>query len=98
MDLDGAIKLEMWKSEDNLEQGFEFFQTIRKGLKNYFDIETTNPFTNVRTNLRKDGIKTKPIIIKIRRKDSLAKFFKEIGFENVEKQRKLSLLIIPKDR
>jgi len=35
-----------------------------------------------------------PIIIKIRKKDSLAKFFKHIGFENVEKQRKLSLLMM----
>lgn len=94
VDLWGAIKLEMWKSQENLEEGFEFFQTIKKKLKEYFDIDTTNPFTNARTNMRKDGIGTKPMIIKIKRKDPLAKFFKHIGFENAKKQRKLSLLMM----
>ena len=92
-DCEGAIMIEMWKSQELLDEGLEFFQSIKLKLKEYFDIETSNPFTYKTNKIRKDGIKTVPIIIKIRRKDSLAKFFKHIGFENVEKQRRLSLFM-----
>lgn len=92
-DSEGAVLIEMWKSQALLNEGVEFFQSIKLGLKEYFDIDTSNPFTYKTNKVRKDGIKTVPIRLKIRRKDSITKFFKEVGFENSEKQKKLSLLM-----
>jgi len=92
-DSEGAILIEMWKSQDLLNEGIDFFQSIKSKLKEYFDIDTSDPFTYSTNKMRKDGIKTVPIRLKIRRKDSITKFFKEIGFENFEKQRKLSLFM-----
>ena len=92
-DSEGAVSIEMWKSQNLLNEGIEFFQSIKSKLKEYFDVDTSKPFTYKTNKMRKDGIKTVPIRLKIRRKDSIAKFFKEVGFENSEKQRRLSLFM-----
>ena len=68
-------------------------RTIKRKLKYYFNINSNEPFSGSRINLRKDGVKTKPIVLKIKQKKNIAKFFKEIAFENAEKQRKLLLLM-----
>jgi len=93
VDSQGAIELQMWKSQALKDQGFEFFNSIKSHLKEYFDIETTNVFTDKRTNLRKDGIRTMALRMKIRRKGDIEKFFKHINFENNEKKHKLQLLV-----
>ncbi len=83
------IELNMSKSEDLMDNGYEFFNSIKKYLLKYYGIKTTNPFTISHFNLRKDGIKTKQIKIKIKNKESLNTFYKSIGFEGIKKHQKL---------
>ena len=83
------VELQMSKSEDLLETGFDFFNGIKSKLFKYFKIETTKPFTIKAFNLRKDGIRTKPIKMKIKRKESVIRFYRTIGFENENKMKKL---------
>ncbi len=87
------IELQMYKCIDKLEEWFIFFRIIKGKLLEYYGIETTNPFTDTRFNLRKDGIKTKVVRIKIKKKDSLIKFREHINFENKDKRRKLNSVI-----
>lgn len=84
-----GIRLEMWKHQNILDNGFDFFNQISKGLKTHFGIITTNAFTFNSYNKRKDGEITRPVRLHIKRKDSLYKFYKYIGFEDKIKQNKL---------
>lgn len=87
------INLEMWKSEKILKSGIKFFKQIRDRLKIYFEIETNNIYLVSRSNIRKDGIKTHGIRLRIKRLDSLIKFQENIGFQNIGKQNKLKQII-----
>ncbi len=87
------VELNMSKSEDLMDNGYELFNNIKKHLLKYYVIQTTNPFTETRYNLRKDGVKTKAIKIKIKRKEAVKRFYKYIGFSNKTKQQKLKAVI-----
>lgn len=87
------IELCMYKSVDLLNDGMNFFSEIKDYLYKYFNIKTTNPFTGTRVNIRKDGIKTKAIRLKIKRRKSIVRFAKFIGFDNREKQQKLQMVV-----
>ncbi len=84
-----CIELKMYKSVDLIDDGIEFFNDIKKYLEKHFQIKTTNPFLEGKPNIRKDGIKTKGVRIKIKNKESLIKFKKYIGFEDKNKSIKL---------
>ncbi|NIO23101.1 MAG: hypothetical protein GTN38_03695 [Candidatus Aenigmarchaeota archaeon] len=56
-----GIGFEMWKEIKILNNCKEFLESIRFGLKRFFDIDTTEIFTTSSTNKRKDGYTTKPV-------------------------------------
>ncbi|MBT3304013.1 hypothetical protein HN592_01715 [Candidatus Woesearchaeota archaeon] len=88
-----CIDIRMSKSEDLIVDGLSFFKDIQNYLWNYFEIKTTNPFLDRSFNLRKDGIKTKTIRLKIKRKESLITFNKFIGIDDKIKNKKLKRII-----
>jgi len=89
----GWIGIEMWKEKKLMKDGIEFFNDIRKNLLKYYKIEATNVFIpNSKCN-RKDGIKTVPLRFYVKKKSSIYKFYKNIGFNNSKKQFKLINLI-----
>jgi len=88
------IELKMYKSLNLIENGINFFKEIKENLNRYFGIKSTNPFLEGRANLRKDGVRTKGIRLKIKNKESLRNFRKYIGFENKEKAKRLDKILI----
>ncbi|MDO8643020.1 MAG: LAGLIDADG family homing endonuclease [Candidatus Woesearchaeota archaeon] len=88
-----AIEIKMSKEVSLVKDGINFFKDIKKLLESYFGIKTTKPFLEGRKNKRKDGKVTVGVRMKIRRKESIRLFQKEIGFENEEKKRKLELIV-----
>ena len=84
-----CIELRMHKSLDKIDDGMKFFEDIKNHLELYFNVKSTRPFLTGDTNTRKDGIKTKGIRIKIKRKESLVRFKKYINIENKEKRERL---------
>jgi len=87
------IEIKMYKRIELLEEGISFFKDIKQNLSVYYEISTTNPFFEKRCNLRKDGIKTKGVKLKIKKKDSLMKFRKYIGFDDPAKKIKLNRIL-----
>jgi len=87
------IELRMHKSLKLIEDGKNFFNDIKKYLDKYFSIKTTNVFLAGKPSIRKDGIKTKAIRIKIKRKDSVLKYRNYIGFDNEIKKKKLDAIL-----
>jgi hypothetical protein len=87
-----GIGFEMWKEAEKIENLKEFLESLRFGLKKFFDIKTTEIFTTSSVHKRKDGHVTKPLRFYIKRKDSIFKFYRNIGFE-YEKQNKLKNII-----
>ncbi|MFH1237175.1 MAG: hypothetical protein V1648_02110 [Candidatus Aenigmatarchaeota archaeon] len=87
-----GIGFEMWKEAGKIDNLKEFLEVIRCGLKKFFDIKTTEIFTTSSMHARKDGYVTKPLRFYIKRKESIFKFYKDIGFE-YEKQNKLKNII-----
>jgi len=69
-----------------------FINEIKFYLDKYFDIKTTEPFTGNTFNIRKDGIKTRPIRLKIKNRDSLLGFRDFIGIEDPAKMSRLKLI------
>ena len=84
-----GIGLAMWKNKNLKQDGVFFLNSLRIGLKKFFNIQTTRIFSY---SVPKD-FKTVPLKFYIKRKDSIIKFYKEIGFEHTEKQLKLVNLI-----
>lgn len=83
------IGIEMWKVLDKMDDGMNFFHDIRNGLDRFFEIKTSNPFTfKIKPKLPKK-VETAPIRITIRRKESVKRFFKYVGFDDKNKQFKL---------
>lgn len=82
------MELCMYKSENLVENGFEFFHQLKKGLETFFGIKTMNIFINGQ-NMRKDGIKTLGLKLRIKKVEFLIQFYKEIGFDGQIKQGKL---------
>lgn len=87
------IEIKMYKSLDLIEDGINFFKDIKDHLNKYFQIKTTNPFLEGRTNIRKDGIKTKGIRLKIKNEESLENFRRYIGFEDKDKANRLDRIL-----
>lgn len=83
----------MYKSLDLIEDGIGFFSDIKKHLNEYFQIKTTNPFLEKRSNLRKDGIKTKAVKLKIKNRESLENFRRYIGFDDKNKADRLDKIL-----
>lgn len=88
-----AIEIKMAKEVSLVEDGISFFRDMKNLLEFYFGIKTTEPFLEGRKNKRKDGKVTVGVRMKIRRKESIRLFQKEIGFENEEKKRKLEYIV-----
>jgi len=88
-----CIEIKMYKSEDLMDEGIAFFQILRGNLYNYYGIETTRPFLEGRINIRKDGFKTIGIWLKIKKRDSLDRFYVYIGFDDPNKNIKLRKII-----
>lgn len=88
-----CIEIKMSKSLNLIEEGINFFKEIKFYLEKYFEIRTTNPFLEGRENLRKDGIRTKGIRLKIKNKESIRNFRKYIQFDNKEKADKLNSIV-----
>tara|TARA_Y100000310_G_scaffold128273_1_gene127415 strand:+ start:664 stop:1407 length:744 start_codon:yes stop_codon:yes gene_type:complete len=84
-----CLEIKMYKNVALIQEGMEFFETIKFYLDKHFNIKSTNPFLEGRTNLRKDGIKTKGVRLKIKNKFSLIKFQKYVGIEDPNKKEKL---------
>ena len=82
----------MYKSEVLMEDGVKFFRDIKHYLNIYFNIKTTEPFSGKTFNLRKDGIKTRPIRLKIKQMNSLTKFRDFIGIGDPSKMAKLKVI------
>lgn len=87
------IELRMYKSLDALEGGINFFAMIKEKLEEFFKIVTTNPFLEGRTNIRKDGVRTKGIRLKIKRKMAVINFKRYIDIDDSEKKEKLDKII-----
>ena len=88
-----GVKIEMWKHEDIFDSGVVFFNQIKDGLDVYFGIKTSNVFTIKHRNVKKDGKATMALRLYIKRKDSLYKFYRCIGFDNYKKQNRLKELL-----
>lgn len=88
-----AVAIDMAKSVELLEEGLEFFRQIKEYLYKYWKIVTTNPFVLSRKNIRKDDIVTHMIRLKIKRKESVKRFFENVGFDEKRKQKRLQQII-----
>ncbi len=88
-----CIELQMYKAEEKLKNGLLFFRQIKQMLKEHFGIETTNPFLEKRRNKRKDGVITKAIRMKIKRRDAIIKYSSFIGFDDKQKKEKLKAIV-----
>lgn len=84
------IRLDVWKSENLINNGLKFVRDICDCMYNYFKVES-KIIIQKKINLRKDGIITKPIRIYIFN-ESVIKFYNKIGFEG-DKQKSLKALI-----
>ncbi len=93
VDKAGYIEIQMHKSTDLIARGFTFFYQIKNNLEKHFGIKTTKPFTDNAISIRKDRIITKPIRLKIKRKQSVKLFAEKICFEDKAKQAKLLRVI-----
>lgn len=83
------VGIQMWKAKGLLKNGLAFFWEIKEGMENYFGIKTSRPFLEKRENTDKDGLVTKAIRLKIKRKEAISQFAQEIGFEDDRKQQLL---------
>lgn len=82
------VEISMYKSENLLDNGISFLNQLKEGMKNYFDIRTMNVFVSG-NNVRKDGIKTIGLKLRIKNLQQLLRFRNEIGFECLTKENKL---------
>ena len=86
------IGIEMWKSIEKINNGLQFMNQIRKYLRIYFNIYTSNLCVYRSKNIRKDKIITKPIKFTILAKSQI-NFYKEIKLEDVKKHNEIKLII-----
>ena len=86
---DKSIVLTVTKSTNFLEENTRFLNDIKEKLYTYYNITTTNPFLLNKINVRKNGIKTQEMRLKIKRQESIIKFHKCMKFETKSKQEKL---------
>lgn len=84
------IRLEIWKSEECLNNGIAFLSDISNALNKFFKIKSTITTPKGRCN-RKDCIITRPIRIYIMGENAL-KFYEKVGFEGA-KQEKLKKVL-----
>lgn len=87
-----CIDIKMYKSETLIEDGLKFFKEIKHYLDIYFGIKTTEPFSGNTFNLRKDGIRTRPIRLKIKNINSLIKFRDFVGIGDSTKMERLKVI------
>ena len=87
-----AVNICMWKESSIIENGKQFFESIKHGLLKHFNIISTNVFLTGR-NKRKDGKETIGVNLKIRRMAEVVNFFNKIGFETKKKQETLKRVV-----
>jgi len=87
------IEIQMYKNTKIIEDGIDFFQEIKENLDKYFNIKSTNPFLDNARSHRKDGIKTRPVRLKIKKKDSLKNFAHYINFDTLYKKERLDFIL-----
>jgi len=88
----GSIMFEQWKLLNNLESGKLFLGQIKKGLNEYFEIDLLGPYEMSYENKTLKGI-TKGLRMKIRKKATLSRYYKLIGFTDLIKQSNLKDLV-----
>jgi len=90
---DRGIEIQMYKSIELIKDGVSFFEEIKYYLSKYYNINTTKPFFENRVNIRKDGIITRVIRLKIRNIQSFKNFQKFIGLEDKAKMNRLDKIL-----
>ena len=88
-----AISVELHKSTDLIESSLSFLGQMKEGLQQYFGIKTTRPFLLSLKVKRKCGAFVQGARLKIKRKDSLKRFYENIGFDTPRKMERLKLII-----
>lgn len=88
-----AIAVELHKSTDLIENSLAFLNQMKQGLQRYFGIKTTRPFLLSLKVKRKCGAFVQGARLKIRRKESLKRFYENIGFDTPHKMERLKLII-----
>ncbi len=86
------VEISMSKSGGLIENGCEFLEQMRHGMKRFFDIAAMNVFASC-YSLGRDGIKTIGLKLRIKNLGGMIKFYKEMGFDNKVKQDKLLRVI-----
>lgn len=86
------IEIILGKIENIVNNGFDFLNQMKFYLSQHFGIKTMNVFVNGK-HLRKDGLKTYMLKMRIKKTEDLYKFYKEIGFEDKRKQIKLEKVL-----
>ena len=89
---DPVIKIEMWK-DSKIMWDDKFLPGVKMGMEKHFGIVTTRIFTVKSENKHKDGTVTKPMRLLVRRRESILKFNKYIGFDDINKQNKLNQIV-----
>ncbi|MFA5931130.1 MAG: hypothetical protein WC821_02350 [archaeon] len=87
----GKIMLEQWKLKENLSSGKKFMSQIIFGLKKHFGVYCGGPYIIKWQNKTKKGL-TQAVRICIRRKNSLGKYVRLVGFVDKVKQSKAERL------
>ena len=82
----------MYKQEPLSDNTIDFLNTIRDMLFQ-FGVTTSKPYITDTYTRTKDNQKMVGYVIKIRRKDSIISFHKNIGFEIPYKQKRLKKAI-----
>jgi len=88
-----GIAIEMWKEESLKKDATDFMNQIRFGLEQHFQIKPSVVYTPNTKCIRKDNILTKPFKFSIKSRDSICRFYKEVGFDCKRKQFKLLKII-----
>ena len=92
-DTNPFIDVSMWKREDLVQNAVDFLFLVKQKLIEYFGIETTDVYITKNKNTRKDSTISREVKFRIKRKDSLIKFYEEIGFDSKGKQVKLKKIL-----
>jgi hypothetical protein len=96
VDKDGSIDFCIYKNNLLESNGVDFMNQIRNGLLEFFEIKATNPFFVKKQVKRKNKEDSKGIRLKIKNKDSLLKFYMQVGLGNKMKMEKLKITLFNK--
>lgn len=92
-----SIAVRTYKLNPFIDSSFQFMESMRTGFFSYFGIECHRPFICDQAKPRKDGQRSTGVMLRIKKKNSLAAYASEIGFETAYKQQGLLRLLAPRD-